>query len=64
MQHLEGSGTAVLYIERTVLKVKRDWKRISKRNTPPVFGEGISQTYTIKTLKQKTGECRELFVGG
>jgi len=45
-------------------KIKRDWKKISKRNTPPVFGEGTSShthTHTIKTLK-KTGECREQFV--
>jgi hypothetical protein len=33
-------------------KIKRDW-RISKRNTPPVFVEGTSQTHTIKTLKKK-----------
>ena len=42
-------------------KIKRDWKKISKRNTPPVFGEGTAQTHTIRTLK-KTGNCREKFV--
>jgi hypothetical protein len=42
-------------------KIKRDWKKISKRSMPPVFGEGTTLTHTIKTLK-KTGECREQFV--
>jgi hypothetical protein len=42
-------------------KIKRNWRKISKRNTPPVFGEGTSQTHSIKMLK-KTGECREQFV--
>jgi hypothetical protein len=42
-------------------KVKRGWKKIPKSNTPPVFGEGTSQTHTIKNFK-KTAECREQFV--
>jgi len=42
-------------------KIKRDLKKISKRNRPPVFGEGTSQTHNIK-MSKKTGECREKFV--
>jgi hypothetical protein len=33
-------------------KIKMDWKKITKRNTPPVFGEGTSQTHTTKNVKK------------
>jgi hypothetical protein len=55
MREMEADGTSV------DSKIKRDWKKISKRNMPPVFGEGTSQTHTIKTLKT-TGNCIGQFV--